>query len=213
MSTLGRVVTALTISLALVSAGYLLGRSEPEPGVAALSLTLALIIAAVAAFLRSDRRDAASLVMMGRSDPSAPPSVVDREFARARRLQTPLAMLRATLPRDDPQELAKIQRVLAGGAPAPVRLTDHAWVERGAVFIVFPDAGRQDAELAWTRITRAVPMLGEAANIVVFPEDGVTLGGLLDQLAQAPTRSASEIARELLPVPVEARTKSEEARP
>jgi hypothetical protein len=211
MNTLGRVATALTISLALVSAGYLLGRSEPEPSLAAVAL--ALIVAAVAAFLRSDHRNAASLVMMGRDDQSAPPSVVDREIARARRLQRPLAMLRATLPQDDDQQLAKIQRVLAGGTPAPVRLTDHAWVERGAVFIVFPDAGRQAAALAWARLTRAIPMLGEEANIVVFPEDGVTLGGLLDQLAHTPTRPASEIARELLPVPVEARTNVEEGRP
>ncbi len=211
MSVLGRVFMALTISLALVGAGYLLGRSDPEDGLAALAL--ALIIGAAAAFVRSDRRDAASLGMLGRDDPSGPPSVVDREIARARRLQRPLAMVRATLPRNDDHHLARIQEVLASGTGSPVRLTDHAWVERGTLFIVFPDARRQTAELAWARICRAIPMLGDDARIVVFPEDGVTLGGLLDQLANAPAPAAQSVVHELLAVPAKARTKGDEMRP
>lgn len=203
MTVFPRALAALVISLSLIAAGYLLGLSEPNPGFLGI-LIVTLVTAAVVTFLKSDARTAHEIIAdtAGQRQVSA---VVEREIARARRLGHPVAIIRAEADATAdgaPDGLASI----TDASDSMLRVTDFAWLEDAAVHIVLPDATRQDAETVYARLRRRVPSLSATPSTVVFPEDGVTLGALADQLeATSGAAPARRTARQLLSVPVEVR--------
>ncbi len=67
-----------------------------------------------------------------------------------------------------------------------VRSTDTAWTADGALYLLLPESDRTSAEQCIKRLGATVDLVASAAATVVFPDDGVTTGGLLGALAKAP---------------------------
>jgi hypothetical protein len=71
-----------------------------------------------------------------------------------------------------------------------VRSTDTAWTADGALYLLLPESDRTSAEQCVKRLGDTVDLVASAAATVVFPDDGVTTGGLLGALAKAPDPSS-----------------------
>jgi hypothetical protein len=65
-----------------------------------------------------------------------------------------------------------------------VRSTDTALTRDGVLYLLLPEADRQSAEQCVKRLGTHLELVVTAGATVVFPEDGVTSGGLLEALGQ-----------------------------
>ena len=113
------------------------------------------------------------------------------ELERGRRYCRPFALVRVPL-----ASRAANGRALRGrrrrGAVAQdlVRSTDTAWTTDGELYLLLPESDRTSAEQCVKRLGATVDLVASAAATVVFPDDGVTTGGLLGALTKAPDRAA-----------------------
>jgi hypothetical protein len=110
-------------------------------------------------------------------------SALRRELERGRRYCRTFALVRVPLP-----SVRGGRRGLLGRRDHPadptalVRSTDVAWKGDGVLYLLLPETDRSAAERCVKRLSTHVELLPAAASTVVFPDDGVTAGGLLDAL-------------------------------
>jgi hypothetical protein len=66
-----------------------------------------------------------------------------------------------------------------------LRATDVAWIDRDRLTLLLPEVSGSQARFGIARVAAALGDRAQAhaARIVVFPDDGITLAGLLDALA------------------------------
>ena len=103
----------------------------------------------------------------------------ERELARARRYERPLALIRAPLPdavpTESPDVMTDINRSL--------RTVDTAWIDGDALWILATEADRTVAEQVADRVVGAAPRLArEAIRVASFPADALTAGALISAL-------------------------------
>ncbi len=71
-----------------------------------------------------------------------------------------------------------------------VRITDTVWAADDSLYLLLPESDRAAAELCVKRLGAFVDLVPGAAATVVFPDDGVTAGGLLTALDKAPNAAS-----------------------
>lgn len=102
-------------------------------------------------------------------------------FARGRRQQSPLVLVRLRLDANRPSERALI---LLTKVASDLRLTDLAWWDgaRAAVFLLLEGGADAEAPLRRWRAWAAELGMPAPAQAVSFPLHGVTLAALLEAL-------------------------------
>jgi hypothetical protein len=108
------------------------------------------------------------------------------ELDRGRRYCRPFALVRVPLGGTAAHGRRSWGRRRAPVAEDLVRSTDTAWTSDGALYLLLPESDRTSAEQCVKRLGATVDLVASAAATVVFPDDGVTTGGLLEALAKAP---------------------------
>jgi hypothetical protein len=152
----------------VISSPLVPGLGPLEARLAAASLTLGAGAVALPLALRSH-----STSITRRVDPPADfLAALEREIARSRRYERPLAVLRmATEPAEADSPFG----------PA-LRDEDRAWRQDHVLFVLLPETDRLGAEICATRLQR---QLGDGvleATAVCFPTDALTARGLLAAL-------------------------------
>lgn len=124
---------------------------------------------------------------------TAPPAdVLDHELERARRYERPFAMIRVPVdqrpeaPVTDPEEARAVFESL--------RTIDSSWIDDEGVTLLLPEVGRAEGEACLHRLRHLAPAFTRDARLVVFPEDGLTRGALLERLAGLPEGSTKSDA-------------------
>jgi hypothetical protein len=112
------------------------------------------------------------------------------ELERGRRYCRPFALVRVPLADGGAGRGLWGRRRRPAVAQDLVRSTDTAWTTDGALFLLLPESDRTSAEQCVKRLGSAVDLVTSAAATVVFPDDGVTTGGLLGALTKAPDPAA-----------------------
>ena len=113
------------------------------------------------------------------------------ELERGRRYCRPFALVRVPLAsRAAGGRAGRGRRRREAVAQDLVRSTDTAWTTDSALFLLLPESDRTSAEQCVKRLGAAVDLVTSAAATVVFPDDGVTTGGLLGALTKAPDPAA-----------------------
>ena len=100
----------------------------------------------------------------------------EREIARARRYEHPLALVRVELPDDAGRWYERL-------APH-FREVDVAWRDPSAIWLAVPGADEAAAAPIIARLLREAPELAEVAVVrnASFPADALTAGALVGQL-------------------------------
>jgi hypothetical protein len=112
-------------------------------------------------------------------------SALRRELERGRRYCRTFALVRVPLPSVRGGRRGWLGRRDHPDDPiALVRSTDIAWKGDGVLYLLLPETDRSEAERCVKRLSTRIEVLPAAAATVVFPDDGVTAGGLLDALHQ-----------------------------
>lgn len=129
---------------------------------------------------------------------------VRREIERSRRHNSSLVVARLPL-QSAPTGAV---RHAADHAEMLLRGNDAVWVEDGSLFLLLADTDRESAHNGIDRVVDELEDMPTAEPVVAsFPEDVLTLGGLMDQLY--PPRRVRPLAtrrtRDLEPRPVEPR--------
>jgi hypothetical protein len=132
----------------------------------------------------------------GRSDQDAP-VVTDRgadrfrdalrsELDRGRRYCRSFALVRVPLAPagDRGRRVGLPRRRRTATADGLVRSTDTALTRDGVLYLLLPEADRSSAEQCVKRLGTHLELVITAGATVVFPDDGVTSGGLLEALGQ-----------------------------
>ena len=112
------------------------------------------------------------------------------ELERGRRYCRPFALVRVPLASPAGDRGLRSRRRRPAVAQDLVRSTDTAWAADGALYLLLPESDRTSAEQCVKRLGNAVDLVASAAATVVFPDDGVTTGGLLGALTKAPGAAA-----------------------
>jgi hypothetical protein len=114
------------------------------------------------------------------------------ELDRGRRYCRSFALVRVPLaPSGAPgRRVALPRRRRSATADGLVRSTDTALTRDGVLYLLLPEADRQSAEQCLKRLGTRLELVVTAGATVVFPEDGVTSGGLLEALGQGNGSSA-----------------------
>ena len=107
---------------------------------------------------------------------------VSWELERARRHNRPLVLARVVLSSRPDKVTA---RQWAEEVRSRLRATDVAWIERDGLTLLLPEGSRSQARFAIARVTAALRHRAnpQPARIAVFPDDEITLAGLLDAIA------------------------------
>jgi len=124
------------------------------------------------------------------SDPQVGWAHVRREIDRSRRHERNFAVLRVPLAlrgadgreldgfrdgSDAPQAAAQLASML--------RAVDDVWTDQGDVYALLPESDRNSARTLLARLGDApLPVSIAHATVSVFPEDGVTMGALIEAL-------------------------------
>jgi hypothetical protein len=111
------------------------------------------------------------------------------ELERGRRYCRPFALVRVPLVPTNGRGVRSRRRRPAVPQDL-VRSTDTAWTTDGALYLLLPESDRTSAEQCVKRLGSTVDLVAGAAATVVFPDDGVTTGGLLGALTKAPDTGA-----------------------
>jgi hypothetical protein len=183
-----RIVIAVASAAFIGSAAYVLGEREVLPVPADLLIPIILVSAAVvlvAVLVRpSSTRAALSLTITdGWRD-------LARELRRSRRHAHPFALARlepasaagdATTARG--QSAVAVRRAALTLA-SQVRAIDRVWTDSESVYLLLPESDRAAAERLISRARQIDPEIRMLSSdrIAVFPDDGVTVGALLDAL-------------------------------
>jgi hypothetical protein len=110
-------------------------------------------------------------------------SALRRELERGRRYCRTFALVRVPLPSVRGRRRGLLSRRDQPADPtALVRSTDIAWKGDGVLYLLLPETDRSAAERCVKRLSTRIELMPAAASTVVFPDDGVTAGGLLDAL-------------------------------
>jgi hypothetical protein len=112
------------------------------------------------------------------------------ELERGRRYCRPFALVRVPLGERAANGRRPWSRRRQPVAEELVRSTDTAWTSDGALYLLLPESDRTSAEQCVKRLGATVDLVASAAATVVFPDDGVTTGGLLGALTKGPDPSA-----------------------
>jgi hypothetical protein len=113
------------------------------------------------------------------------------ELERGRRYCRPFALVRVPLASASTNgRWARGRRRRPAVAQDLVRSTDTAWTTDGELYLLLPESDRTSAEQCVKRLGSFVDLVASAAATVVFPDDGVTTGGLLGALTKAPDAAA-----------------------
>ena len=112
------------------------------------------------------------------------------ELERGRRYCRPFALVRVPLAAAPGGRGLRARRRRPAVAQDLVRSTDTAWASDGALYLLLPESDRTSAEQCVKRLGATVDLVTSAAATVVFPDDGVTTGGLLGALTKAPDPAA-----------------------
>jgi len=112
------------------------------------------------------------------------------ELERGRRYCRPFALVRVPLSGPPSNGRRPWGRRRPAVAEDLVRSTDTAWTADGTLYLLLPESDRTSAEQCVKRLGATVDLVTSAAATVVFPDDGVTTGGLLGALAKAPDPSS-----------------------
>jgi hypothetical protein len=103
---------------------------------------------------------------------------VRREIERARRHNGSLVLVRLPL-----SPATGSVRAVAEQVEFLLRATDYVWVEDRSVLLLLADAERDSAHIAIERVVASLDgRATETPIIAAFPEDELTLGGLVDRL-------------------------------
>lgn len=113
------------------------------------------------------------------TDPMLPWERVRLEIERARRYDSSLVVARLPLSSSSTSDLrAALERI-----EIVLRDTDAVWMEDRSLFLLLTGADRESAEIGMQRVTDElsdVPV--HTPQVVAFPGDVLTLGGLVDEL-------------------------------
>jgi hypothetical protein len=112
------------------------------------------------------------------------------ELERGRRYCRPFALVRVPLGEPAANGRRPWNRRRQPVAEDLIRSTDTAWTSDGALYLLLPESDRTSAEQCVKRLGATVDLVASAAATVVFPDDGVTTGGLLGALTKGPDPSA-----------------------
>lgn len=106
------------------------------------------------------------------------------ELERSRRHERPLGLVRiARQPRQERQRLAPLDPALVAGT---ARCVDRVWADRRYVYLLLPECGRDAVRGAVSRVAKRLrdELPPGAIRAAIYPEDGLTLGALLQRLDQ-----------------------------
>jgi hypothetical protein len=104
-----------------------------------------------------------------------------REVDRARRHERPLALGAVPLGQTPRYGLRRELLTIAGAA---VRSIDVLWLDRDNLFVALPETDRAQAARVLARLTlRVRPEAANAWRLSLFPDDALTVGGLVEQLS------------------------------
>jgi hypothetical protein len=112
------------------------------------------------------------------------------ELERGRRYCRPFALVRVPLGEPAPNGRRPWSRRRDPVAEDLIRSTDTAWTSDGALYLLLPESDRTSAEQCVKRLGATVDLVASEAATVVFPDDGVTTGGLLGALTKGPDPGA-----------------------
>lgn len=106
------------------------------------------------------------------------------ELERSRRHERPLGLVRiARQPRQERQRLAPLDPSLVAGT---ARCVDRVWADRRYVYLLLPECGGDAVRGAVARVVGRLrdELPPGAVRAAIYPEDGLTLGALLQRLDQ-----------------------------
>lgn len=117
---------------------------------------------------------------------------LNRELERSRRLEQPLSVARLPLVEGGPVGTAGVY--LARSVQASLRTIDETIADGDSIYLVLPGTDRVHAQACVQRVAEARPGLFVDADIRfgTFPEDGVTIAGILQVLDGAPPAAAPD---------------------
>lgn len=172
-------------SAALLGAGAVAAIAG-GPSVPPIGLITAGGLGVLAAGYRSAFRSTPTL------ERSSPPDLHDalgRELERGRRFGRSFALVRLEVP-SSRDRYALWQRL-----STEVRRIDTVCMYGGAVFAVLPEANRLAASAMIGRVLLSDSDVVSSWSLVVYPDDGMTAGALLDALRHAGEPNAAPQAR------------------
>lgn len=183
-------IAPLMVAAAAAVAGVLGGL--PPAGVAALVVGLTAVVT-IAGLASADRRSSTAAPA-----PEAPDLVptLHRELERSRRQEQPLSVAR--LPLVDSGVAGSAGAYLAKSVQASLRTIDETLVDGGSLYLVLPGTDRVHAQLCVERLAATRPTLFADADIRIgtFPDDGVTVAGILLVLdGAAPAASPEDLPK------------------
>jgi lipopolysaccharide/colanic/teichoic acid biosynthesis glycosyltransferase len=126
-------------------------------------------------------------------------AALDREIDRSRRHSHEVTLLRLAPAEADPRELG----ASADRLRALIRSVDEVWVDRGGLFMLLPESGRDGAEGLLRRLAGCAPAIVGACEVSVasFPRDGLTANALRAAVHAPPSRAgASPVGRRVFDV-------------
>lgn len=182
---------------ALLAAGVLLGILERDAGpwLVAMAGGLASLVALAGLVVsRAGEKSDRSLAEHAQGGWAA----LQTELARSRRHDRRFAIV--GIPDDvwwppsaGSEETAQLGFDVADAVQALVRRPDRAWVDGPMLHVMLTDCDRRQGLAFLERAGLAMPQLfaHDRVNLVVFPDDGITLGALVARLRSAapePTR-------------------------
>ena len=125
-----------------------------------------------------------------------------REVIRARRRESPLALVRLsgarTVTRGRPEDRNRLRVVRRH-----LRRIDLSWLTHGDVYLLLPDTDADGAHVALDRLRKRAPAVfaEHEPRIAVFPDDGLTSAALValvnDRPPLGPSRKGQPVSAEL----------------
>jgi hypothetical protein len=134
-------------------------------------------------------------------------SELARELDRSRRFSRSFSLIQIGL--DDHGDGEAVRRRVERLSRS-VRSIDYSWTSESALYVLLPETDGAAAMMLGTRIRETSPeLMPERIAMVTFPEDGITVGALLEALDRGPKDSIQPwpailpgvIGSEQLPVP------------
>lgn len=181
--TQGGLMVAIAVMMVAAMAGMAADLSPAA--VAALVISLGAMVV-VLTLATADQRTAAA----GTGDAPDLVYTLNRELERSRRLEQPVSVAR--LPLVEGGSAGAAGTYLARSVQASLRTIDDTLADGDSIYLVLPGTDRDHAEVCVQRVAEARPGLFRDADVRLstFPDDGVTVAGLLQILDGSPPAAA-----------------------